>query len=113
MKEDIEGEGAEERLRLLNDVDEISERLSACRDEWEREHKDNQEKRKGAKVVIDQLEPEMMEMAFEFGRDVCEDLRLYLGKARELLDRPASDWGDDWLDLIADCDQIEKDMHTL
>jgi|GEM_PF-6940332 len=113
MRDDIEGEGAEEKLRLLNDVDEISERMTECKDEWDRSHKDIPEKRKGAKIIIDQLEPEMMEMAFEFGRDVCEDLRLYLGKARELLDRPVSEWEEEWQELVADCDQIEKDMHTL
>lgn len=113
MKEDIEGEGAEERIRLLNDVDEISERMSDCMDEWERAHKDNLEKRNGAKRILDQLEPEMMEMAFGFGRNVCEDLRLYLGKAREMLDRPVNEWDDDWNELISDCDQIEKDMHSI
>lgn len=111
--EELEGEGAEERMRLLNDVDEISERLFECKDEWDRTHHDNENKRQGARKIIDQLEPEMMEMAFGFGRDVCEDLRLYLGTARELLDRPVEEWQEEWNELIAECDQIEKDMHTI
>lgn len=110
---DLEGESAEERMRLLNDVDEISERLSECRDEWVRSHYDNPTKRRGAKLIIDRLEPEMMEMAFDFGKDVCQDLRLYLGKAKELLDRPVNEWGSEWEELIAECDQIEIDIHEL
>lgn len=110
---DIDEEGPDGKIRLLNDLDEISARLSDCKDEWDRTHIDNVNKRKGARRIIDQLEPEMMEMAFGFGRDVCKDLRLYLGTARELLDRSVDEWQDEWNDLLAECDQVEKDMHRL
>ena len=109
---DIEGEDAEEKMRLLNDVDEISDRLSDCIDEWQKTTKDQPLKRKDTLRVLDLLEPEMMELSLEFGREVTHDLRLFVGKARELLDRPVDEWGADWTELIADCDQFEKDMHS-
>lgn len=108
----MEIDGEEDKIRLLNDVDEISDRLTDCVDEWKKTTKDHPEKREDTLRILDLLEPEMMELSLEFGRDITHDLRLFVGSARELLEKPVNDWGSKWNDLIAECDQFEKDMHS-